>query len=737
MSGRDRAGTFFHGLILAAAAGIFASPIALPSGVFGAGLGALFGVWLAAALRERRYRFSAVILAALGLAAVAWLSDLVFVRSQLLPGWLGGSLALELGDLMRAVFVAGAVVVFLRGLALRFRAALAVEGTVVVLSVASTVAAHRDGMIARPLQVADWFWSQGLDPVVAFLGLGLVAALLLAGVIASGRQFGRTLAQLLLVLLLGAYLAGRLHGLDAEDRRDMFAGKSDEEKDEEAKQRAAAREKAESKTGGGSGGQGQPPPEGEGHGKDPSPNDLPRPGGSGKDRPAAVVIFHNEAKPPWGLYYFRHAVFSQWNGIRLVKTSRTDADPDGEMGFPTGGRVIEGVHQAGLGRTRVATDVALLVDHPKIFTLVDATQVAPLANPDPSRFRRAYRVVSEVYTDPFETLVGGAAGEAEWSASLWEYYTEMPKDPRYFELAAQLQTEMRPEYRDDPLAKALTVKRYLEQNATYSFKNDYSGESDPTAAFLFSEEKLGYCVHLSHAAAFLLRAMGIPARVSAGYAVSAENLGSGSALLIKQGDAHAWAEIYLRGRGWVPIEVTPEKTDVEPSEFNEQDLQQLLGEMARREGQGPEQSAPPPSLAELLRPFLDAVPYVLLALLALAYLWKTWRLLAPYLLSWRRQPKVSYRAALDWLAMGGMYRRYGESREHFARRLDLVAPSFGPITEVHVGAALGSPRLRDGRARFAELPELVSGVARELRLSQPLWRVGLGYLNPISWWWSR
>lgn len=734
-SASQRAGTLFHGLLLAAAAVIFAAPIALPPGLVGAGAGAVLGTLAAAWLQDRRYRLVAVFLLFAALVLLAALADLAFVRSSALPALLGASLSLELADLLRAFLFATAAVLVLRSLALRLRAALAIEGAVVVLSVASTVAAHRDGMIARPLEVADWFWTQGLDPVIAFLGLGLLAALLLAGVIASGRRFGRTLAQLIFVLFLGVFLAGRLHGLDAEDRRDLLGGKGSEEDEEAAKRRQEAKEKAESRAQGGAGGEGQPPPPPDGSGA--SENDLPKPGAAGKDRPAAVVIFHHEATPPWGMFYFRHAVFSQWNGIRLVKTSRADADPDQEASFPTAPRVIQGAHQLGVGRTTVATDVALLVDHPKIFTLIDASQVAPLANPDPSRFRRAYRVVSEVFTDSFDTLLGKKAGEAEWSESLWEYYTEMPKDPRYFELAAELQNSVRPEYRDEPLAKALTIKRYLEENATYSFKNNHEGEADPTAAFLFSEEKLGYCVHLSHAAAFLMRAMGLPARVSAGYAVAAENLGSGSALLVKQGDAHAWAELYLRGVGWVPIEVTPEKTDVEPAEFNEHDLQQLLGEMARREGQGNEENAAPPSLAELLRPFVDMIPYVLLTLIALAYLWKSWRLLAPYVLSWRRQPQVAYRAALDWLSMAGLHRGFGESRERFAARVERSSPSFGPITELHVGAALGSARLRDGRERFRELPELVSGVSRELRLSVPLWRVGLGFLNPVSWWWSR
>ncbi|CAN0597428.1 unnamed protein product, partial [Laminaria digitata] len=169
-----------------------------------------------------------------------------------------------------------------------------------------------------------------------------------------------------------------------------------------------------------------------------------------------------------------------------------------------------------------------------------------------------------------------------WDERLWSHYAEIPHDERYHDLARRLQSGLREDYKSDPMALAFTIKRYLETKSTYSFQRKYVGK-DPTAEFLFSEEKRGYCVHLAHSAAYLLRAVGVPTRVSAGYAVPASNLGRGSALLIKDGDAHAWAEIYLAGVGWVPIEVTPEKTDIEPPQFNEQDLQQLLGEMARQE----------------------------------------------------------------------------------------------------------------------------------------------------------
>jgi hypothetical protein len=280
----------------------------------------------------------------------------------------------------------------------------------------------------------------------------------------------------------------------------------------------------------------------------------------------------------------------------------------------------------------------------------------------------------------------------------------------------------------------MIIRNYLEKNVIYSFAKNYEGEDDPTAAFLFGEDKRGYCVHIAHAATYLLRAMGVPARVSAGYAVPASQLGEGSSLLIKQNDAHAWTEIYLDKVGWIPIEVTPERSDVQQEQFRDKDLQQLLGEMARKQGRTSSQRAQPSQLFKALKALLSMVPYALLLMLAAAYLTKLWRVVAPAFAPSPRQSRVSYRAALDRLSAVGFSRGTGESRELFASRAGSLAPSFGPLTSVHLERALGWKR---GDAKVAELPGLARGVAKEVRRAVPWWRWLLGALNPVSWIWSK
>lgn len=72
--------------------------------------------------------------------------------------------------------------------------------------------------------------------------------------------------------------------------------------------------------------------------------------------------------------------------------------------------------------------------------------------------------------------------------------------------------------------------------------------------FLF-ERKAGYCEHFSSAFVVLMRAAGIPARVVTGYAGGVRNP-LGGYWLVRQSDAHAWAEVWLAGRGWVRVDPT-------------------------------------------------------------------------------------------------------------------------------------------------------------------------------------
>ncbi len=79
---------------------------------------------------------------------------------------------------------------------------------------------------------------------------------------------------------------------------------------------------------------------------------------------------------------------------------------------------------------------------------------------------------------------------------------------------------------------------------------------DEVTKFLF-ETKKGYCTHFASAAVMIFRSMGIRAHIVQGYSVSGLRLKPNTPVSVYDSDAHAWVEIYIHNRGWVPIDVTP------------------------------------------------------------------------------------------------------------------------------------------------------------------------------------
>ncbi|HUQ73898.1 MAG TPA: DUF3488 and transglutaminase-like domain-containing protein [Burkholderiales bacterium] len=101
------------------------------------------------------------------------------------------------------------------------------------------------------------------------------------------------------------------------------------------------------------------------------------------------------------------------------------------------------------------------------------------------------------------------------------------------------------------LARGLAFMR--QGKLTYTLEPPLLG-ADSVDEFLF-DTKAGFCEHFSSAFTFLMRAAGIPARVVTGY--QGGDLNPFDLIVtVRQSDAHAWTEVYLRGRGWVRVDPT-------------------------------------------------------------------------------------------------------------------------------------------------------------------------------------
>lgn len=144
--------------------------------------------------------------------------------------------------------------------------------------------------------------------------------------------------------------------------------------------------------------------------------------------------------------------------------------------------------------------------------------------------------------------------------------TRLPeaRNPRTLQLARQMRTQAA-----DDAAYAAAVMRYF---ATSGFEYtltppqlNYNSVDD-----LLFNTRLGFCGHFASAFVTLMRAAGVPARVVTGYLGGTFNP-VGGYYLLRQSDAHAWAEVWLDGQGWMRFDPTAE---VAPGR-----LQRGLGEL--------------------------------------------------------------------------------------------------------------------------------------------------------------
>ncbi len=87
----------------------------------------------------------------------------------------------------------------------------------------------------------------------------------------------------------------------------------------------------------------------------------------------------------------------------------------------------------------------------------------------------------------------------------------------------------------------------------YTLRPPTLGDND-IDDFLFNTRR-GFCAHYASAFTFMARAAGIPARVVVGYQGGKWNEEE-QYLTVRQYDAHAWAEAWLEGQGWVRFDPT-------------------------------------------------------------------------------------------------------------------------------------------------------------------------------------
>lgn len=163
------------------------------------------------------------------------------------------------------------------------------------------------------------------------------------------------------------------------------------------------------------------------------------------------------------------------------------------------------------------------------------------------------------------------------TSSLYSFYTKVPDECKKIaqeseqvavELGLDIETTFG-EYSEESFydnyietVKALdyVVGRLSSGDYVYTLSPKIDNAYDPIEYFLY-ESKEGYCMHFASAAVLMLRGMGVPARYVEGYAVPTNYVTPDNKSVPVYGtNVHAWIEVYIKGIGWVPQEMTLGKT---------------------------------------------------------------------------------------------------------------------------------------------------------------------------------
>jgi transglutaminase-like putative cysteine protease len=176
--------------------------------------------------------------------------------------------------------------------------------------------------------------------------------------------------------------------------------------------------------------------------------------------------------------------------------------------------------------------------------------------------RVGYRVASAITQAPADAL---RADNTEYPQWVVERYLQLPEtvSPRVVRLARQVTASY-----GDAYDKATAIESFLRQ-----FKYDTEIAAPPEGRdavdyFLF-DIKEGYCDYYASAMAVMLRSVGIPSRLAAGYAPGVllssqdDKPMVTDSYQVQERDAHAWVEAFFPTYGWIQFEPTASQSPVQ------------------------------------------------------------------------------------------------------------------------------------------------------------------------------
>lgn len=265
------------------------------------------------------------------------------------------------------------------------------------------------------------------------------------------------------------------------------------------------------------------------------------------DESIAMRVRFRGTPPDQGNMYFRGPVLSAFDG-REWRPLR-----QGLRAAPTTGSELQVMGNP------VDYEVTLEPNNRPWVMVLDATE----SRPDLKGFRITMAPDLQWSADrPFTELTRYSArshpvfryGPLERVPALQDYLgLPLNSNPRTQQLAIELRRDPRNVGAGTPALVEAVMERLRTGGYTYTLEPGVFGTH--TADEFWFDRKQGFCEHIASSFVVLMRAMNIPARIVTGYQGGSINPVDGF-WTVRQSDAHAWAEVWVAGQGWVRVDPT-------------------------------------------------------------------------------------------------------------------------------------------------------------------------------------
>ena len=151
------------------------------------------------------------------------------------------------------------------------------------------------------------------------------------------------------------------------------------------------------------------------------------------------------------------------------------------------------------------------------------------------------------------TPLFGDPGREQWAQETFAFDRSLRAYQPLYDRAVRIAGSAR-----NPYAATVALEAWFRTGGgfTYDESPPQAPPGTPPLVFFLERSKAGYCQHYAGAMALMLRYLGIPSRVAAGFTSGTYDR-ERRVWNVSDRNAHTWVEVWFQGYGWLPFDPTP------------------------------------------------------------------------------------------------------------------------------------------------------------------------------------